>query len=747
MRARAAVPLELWGGVECTVNRVGDHYLDQVERTGHGARLEDLQRFAELGIRAMRYPVLWERMQPVPHAEPDWAWSDTRLQCLREAGVRPIVGLVHHGSGPRHTSLVDPSFATGLAAYARAVAERYPWVADYTPVNEPLTTARFSGMYGYWYPHGHDGRTFARALIVQCRAISLAMREIRAVNPAARLLQTEDLGKTHGTPRLAYQARFENHRRWWSFDLLCGRVDRGHPLWDYLRWVGISERELSPFLEEPCPPDVLGVNHYLTSERFLDERLHRYPRSTHGGNGRDVYADVEAVRVLAGGPAGLRSLLREAWRRYRIPLAVTEAHLGCTREEQMRWFADVWHHGLALRRDGVDLRAVTAWSLLGAFDWSSLVTRTAGEYEPGAFDVRATDRPRATALARMLPVLAAGRTPHHPVLDQPGWWHRPDRLSYPPYVARNGRTARILGGQEPQAGARTLLVTGAAGALGSAFVEACRIRGLTHHALARPQLDIMDAAAVEAFFTLRRPWAVVNAAGFSSADAAEREPEGCWSVNVGGASILAHACARHGTALVTFSSDLVFDGARAPYRESDPPSPASVLGGCQAEAEALVRAALPSALVVRTAALFGAPERASFLTESLEILARGGVVPAAADVAVSPTYVPDVVRCVLDLLIDGEAGVWHLVNPGAITWAELARKAAVLAGLDGDRVEPRPAWSLARAGCRAGSTELTSERGLLLPSLEHALERWAQAADLRRRFAALSSVSLRSRIS
>src|SRR3712207_2719887 len=88
----------------------------------------------------------------------DWAWADERLGRLRELGITPIVGLVHHGSGPRHTSLIDPAFADGLAAFARAVAERYPWVAYYTPINEPLTTARFSGLYGHWYPHGRDQR-------------------------------------------------------------------------------------------------------------------------------------------------------------------------------------------------------------------------------------------------------------------------------------------------------------------------------------------------------------------------------------------------------------------------------------------------------------------------------------------------------------------------------------------------------------------------------------------------------------
>src|SRR5436305_8644849 len=212
-------PLELWGGVESTINRVGDVYFGQLERTGHLRRLEDLDLFADLGIRAIRYPIQWERIAPNGPEHADWSWADERLGRLHALGIRPIVGLVHHGSGPRHTSLTDPSFADGLAIFARAVAERYPWIESYTPVNEPLTTARFSGLYGHWYPHGRDARSFAAAIVNQCRAVALAMRAIRRVNPAARLVQTDDLGKAFSTPALAYQAEFENDRRWITWDL------------------------------------------------------------------------------------------------------------------------------------------------------------------------------------------------------------------------------------------------------------------------------------------------------------------------------------------------------------------------------------------------------------------------------------------------------------------------------------------------------------------------------------------------
>jgi dTDP-4-dehydrorhamnose reductase len=63
--------------------------------------------------------------------------------------------------------------------------------------------------------------------------------------------------------------------------------------------------------------------------------------------------------------------LHEAWDRYQLPLAVTEAHIDANREDQLRWLLEIWQAAQQARRDGVDVRAVTAWSLLGAFDWNN----------------------------------------------------------------------------------------------------------------------------------------------------------------------------------------------------------------------------------------------------------------------------------------------------------------------------------------------------------------------------------------
>jgi dTDP-4-dehydrorhamnose reductase len=726
--------MEVWAGVECTVNRVGDRYFDQLEQNGHATRITDLDLFAELGVSAIRYPVLWERTAPNGLESADWSWADERLERLRSLGICPIIGLVHHGSGPSHTSLIDPAFPEKLAVYARAVAARYPWVSYYTPVNEPLTTARFSGMYGHWYPHGNDALTWARALLTQCRGVALAMRAIREVNPNAQLVQTDDLGKIFSTPLLAYQAEFENERRWLSFDLLCGRVKQGHPMWGYLTWLGVEEVDLNWFLDNPCPPDILGINHYLTSDRFLDEKLENYPPSVHGGNGKHQYADVEAVRVCAEGPAGPRTLLKEAWERYNLPIAITEVHLGCTREEQLRWLKEVWDAAQDARTVGVDVRAITAWSLLGAYNWNSLVTRDTGHYEPGVFDLRGS-HPRPTALARMLKDLATGQDPTHPLLEIPGWWRRPERLLYPPFscslndveIPSNNPKSKI---QNPKSNC-PLAIVGATGTLGRAFARLCELRGIPYRLLNRKEMDITNPASIDKTLSELKPWAVVNAAGYVRVDDAEREPDACLRSNTEGPANLAIACAQHGISLLTFSSDLVFDGeTNTPYIESNAVAPLNVYGRSKAIAETKVLESLPSSLVVRTSAFFGPWDEYNFVTIALRQLAAGNTFVAADDAIVSPTYVPDLVNTSLDLLIDGECGVWHLANSSEIAWADLARLAAKQAGVNASRIEPRPQQDLGFAAPRPTYSALSSERGVLLPTLDNALARYLSDCEI-----------------
>ena len=702
--------LEVWGGVECTVNRVGDHYHDQLGRNGHLERPEDLKRFASLGLCTLRVPVLWELAEPSRGVDRLERFDAMLLQA-RALGLRVIAGLVHHGSGPRHTNLLDPDFEHGLADFAARVSERYPWIEDYTPVNEPLTTARFSALYGHWYPHARSAESFVRALLHETRGTIRAMQAIRARVPGARLVQTEDIGSVTSTPLLAYQAEHEDHRRWLSLDLLAGAVGPRHPLYRYLIEAGgVSTEELAWLERHACTPDLIGINYYFTSDRHLDERVQRYPAWAHGGNGHHAYADVDST-MAARALRGHGQVISEVWQRYQLPLALTEVHAGCTREEQMRWLDEAWQAAKCARSAGIDVRAVTAWSLLGSFDWNSLVTVEAGVYEPGVFDLRGPE-PRPTALAAMVADLASRGEHAHPVLEGPGWWRR--RLT-------EGRPA--LPRRKPS---RPLAIVGPHGTLGRSFVEACRARGLPVELLDRARVDLTRPGEVRRALEEVRPWAVINAAGYVRVDDAEHDAERCLQVNGDGPLHLAQACQRIGSRLLTFSSDLVFDGAkRELYLERDSVAPLSVYGHSKVRAEAHALELLEGSLVVRTSAFFGPADQANFVTLTLLQLLRNEPVRAAWDVVISPTYVPHLTHACLELLIDGAEGIWHLANQGAVSWLQLAVQAARATGISERRLVPCRFAELGLAARRPVYSALGSERAALMPPLEEGLAHYA----------------------
>ncbi len=438
---------------------------------------------------------------------------------------------------------------------------------------------------------------------------------------------------------------------------------------------------------------------------------------------------------------------------------MTEVHICGPREEQLRWLQHTFGMAVRLREEGVNICAVTAWSLLGTFDWINLVTRTEGYYEPGVFDVRGPE-PRPTALAQMISHLSRGEQFGHPLLELPGWWQRQDRFAYPfpggstgmetdeKYRFGNGTRAYwnhnvnpafrkdFLAGITSYAGpegclpVRPVVITGATGTLGQAFARLCAERGIPYRLLRRQELDITDAAAVERVLDGLQPWALINAAGYTCPERAESEPQTCVEVNTIGAVRLAEACRKRGIALLNFSADQVFDGHKSiPYLESDPVTPTSAYGRSKAEAEKGVLRVYPGALVIRTGAFFGTWDKVNPLTRALAQLQAGNCVYLPDHHVHSPTYLPDLVHTCLDLLVDGENGIWHLASPGAVTWAGLVKGAAELLGLDTDLIgTAKPEGSRGDSPFKM-NTVLDSERGRLLPTLEDALGRYCQEVE------------------
>jgi dTDP-4-dehydrorhamnose reductase len=691
---------EWWAGLECTVNRVGDKFRDQLELSGHYEHPEDIALFAQLGVKAIRYPVIWETHTADPAR---WKWTATQLSSLHAHNINPIIGLVHHGSGPMHTNLLDDQFGKKLSEFASAVAAKFPWVTHYTPVNEPLTTARFSGLYGYWYPHASDARSFLMMLLNQLEGVVRSMKEIRKVNRNAQLVQTEDLCKVHSTPRMRYQANFENLRRWLTYDILCGKVDKYHELWKYILGTGVPESKLAFFLDNPCPPDVLGLNYYVTSQRFLDENISSYPHVAPGGNGRHTYVDIEAVRANKALP--FDELLIETWDRYHLPMAVTEVHMGCTREEQMRWLKRIWESCCNAMTKGVDIKAITAWALLGAYDWNSLLTKEANHYEGGVFQAQ---QRRSTGVAKLVTKLAKGQPHEHPLLDAPGWWEVP---SAKPFIL--------------QKKLQPLMIIGRTGTLGAAFSKICTQRGIVHVSPPRQELDITKEDHIQKAIDLYNPWAIINASGFVNVDLAEVQTTKCYLANTTGPWLLARFCRERGIRLMTFSSDMVFSGTKStPYTEMDSAKPLNHYGKSKANFEAAIATFDPSVLVIRTSAFFGPWDQYNFVYLLMQDLKNNKRCPVANDVIISPTYVPDLVHTSLDLLIDEEEGLWHVTNNGALSWAEFALEIAGRAGLPKRSVASCSQEEMEWKARRPKYSVLQTSKGIGLSSVDDALNRY-----------------------
>jgi dTDP-4-dehydrorhamnose reductase len=700
--------IEIWAGVESTINRVEDTWHDQCERNGHGSRIEDIDLFASLGVKKLRYPVLWEKAHK--DGDFDFDWVAPRLQRLWDYGIEPIATLLQHGSGPEHTSLIDSEFPMKLAQYAKAAATRFPQLRMYTPVNEPLTTARFSGLYGVWYPHGRSNKIMLRCLLNECKGTALAMHEIRKVNPSAVLVQTEDMGRAQGTQPCQKRVQFENQRRWLSLDLLCGRIDDRHPLYRWMLRNGVTPSELEWFRQNPCPPDIIGINHYLLSNRFLDHRTNIYPIHFKNRGAKPAYSDLGIPQVTELHPKQEWApfippleILREVADRYPIPVAVTEVQLAGARESQMQWLEELWNAANTLKDEGQDIVAVTPWSLLGSYDWNTLCSRGGNFYESGVFDVRAP-APRPTALAKMITELARTGDFKHPVLENQGYWYR----------------------QIPKG--RPLLITGAGGSVGQAFIRTAEARGLSYITTSRAQMDIASIQSVRQVLEMSRPWAVINTIGYSHIDDAEAEPQRAFLENVLGSEILAGECARLKIPFMTFSTDLVFDGNKArqdisnsPYLESDVPSPLNVYGQTKAEMERRVLSIHPESMVIRTSSLFSAWNPNNFAVQVLQSLRKEAPFETAMDVVMAPTYVPDLVDACLNLLIDGMWGITHLANRGELSWSEFAREIAALFELDKHLIRPKAGKDLDWRAPRPSYSVLSSDRIQIMPAFEEAL--------------------------
>ncbi|HEX3679141.1 MAG TPA: family 1 glycosylhydrolase [Galbitalea sp.] len=350
------------GGIEdtCVYPPAGSGMmpLDEYELTEHSTHWKsDLAAVRDMGGTSIRYGVNW----PLVHTardEFDWSALDERLAyATSELGLTVIADLVHYGTPTWLTrSFADPEYPDAVAQFAGEFAARYRGIVDHvTPLNEPLTTASFCGLRGVWPPAltGWDGWTTVMLGIVT--GISRTIEAVRAANPDAVIVHVEA-----ATLYQTMVTELEDHAIQLASlgmlptDLLLGRVDASHEMYDWLVENGASAAQLASLRQNVPEIDLLGVNYYPDLS----------PRTL-------THVDGVVSQVATNlGEAGLATSLTRFAERYGLPLLITETSIEGDDAVRSDWLDASVRCVTELRESGMDLRGYTWWPVMDFVDWS-----------------------------------------------------------------------------------------------------------------------------------------------------------------------------------------------------------------------------------------------------------------------------------------------------------------------------------------------------------------------------------------
>jgi dTDP-4-dehydrorhamnose reductase len=248
------------------------------------------------------------------------------------------------------------------------------------------------------------------------------------------------------------------------------------------------------------------------------------------------------------------------------------------------------------------------------------------------------------------------------------------------------------------------LVVGGDGVLGAALVDALIAAGrdvvaTTRRAPPTPGRLLLDLAApLVDWPALPRVACAWLCAAVTSQAACERDPQGSWRVNVEQTVALAERLARDGARVVFLSTSQVFDGSRARRTPADPPSPLTEYGRQKAAAEARLRAALGSRLVIARLTKVVAPD-APLFRGWLTALRRGETIRAFTDLRCAPLPLAWVAQALVRLGAQPVAGIVHLSGERDVSYHEAACHLARRLGVDPALVQP---GSAVEAGLPAG---------------------------------------------
>ncbi len=371
-------------GIECS-NPTIDHgrtRRDLLAECGHYERWrEDLALTRELGLLVLRYGLPIHKTF-LGSGKYDWEFADLVMGEMRRLGITPILDLLHFGLPDWIGNFQNPELPVLFASYCGAVAERYPWVRYYTPVNEIYVTAKSSTLDGIWNEQLKTDRGFVTAMKHLVAASILGTQAIAAKRPDCVIVQSESAEYIHEVKASqSSEVALTNKRRFISLDLLYA-----HPpdadICHYLGDNGLTREEYDWFMAgEPPGYQIMGNDYYGRNEHILKPDGSMCP----------------AEDVM-----GWYQITKEYWRRYKKPVMHTETNV-FDPEKAPTWLWKQWINILQMRSDGVPVLGFTWYSLIDQIDWDIALAKKRGKVnESGLCDLNRKPRPVADAYRQLL---------------------------------------------------------------------------------------------------------------------------------------------------------------------------------------------------------------------------------------------------------------------------------------------------------------------------------------------------------
>lgn len=371
-------------GIECSNPTIHHGALrrDLLAECGHYDRWrEDLALVHDLGLKVLRYGLPYHRIHLGP-GRFDWSFADLAMAEIQRLGIVPILDLLHFGVPDWLGNFQNPELPLHFRDYAAAVADRYPWVRYYTPVNEIYITARSSAKDGIWNEQLQSDRGFVTALKHCVAASILATQAIAARRPDVVIVQSESAEYVHEARVVKSDSvRLTNKQRFISLDLLYAHAPDAEIML-YLLDNGLTREEYAWFMAgEPPGYQIMGNDYYGRNEQIMLPDGNLCPA-------QDVM--------------GWHRITRDYYERYRKPVFHTETNV-FDPADAPTWLWKQWINVLKLREDGVPVLGFTWYSLIDQVDWDIALAEKRGTVNGcGLYDLDRQPRPVAASYRQLL---------------------------------------------------------------------------------------------------------------------------------------------------------------------------------------------------------------------------------------------------------------------------------------------------------------------------------------------------------